>query len=69
MASINAVREARLRRRLTQEELAKQAGVSQVAISDLESGKTISPSFALVVRLSKALGVKPESLFPVEAAK
>lgn len=46
---------ARLKRKLTQTELAKKAGVSQVIIARLESGGT-NPTVETVNKVSKALG-------------
>lgn len=59
------LREARQRKGWTQVELAQRAGVTQVHISSIELGKVAAPSWETVSRLSKALGVKPETLFPV----
>jgi transcriptional regulator with XRE-family HTH domain len=44
-------------RRLTQEELAKRARVSQPYLSQLEAGEKANPGAAIVKRLAKALGV------------
>lgn len=63
------LKEARERKSLTQEQLAEAAGVNQGTISLLELGRTQSPSWDVVARLSRALGVKPETLFPVEVGK
>ena len=52
-----------IRGRMTQEELATRAGVSQSAISRLENG-SLEASDATRVRISKALGVEPHVLFP-----
>lgn len=46
---------ARLRANLTQSELAKKAGTSQVVISRLENGR-MNPSVYLLKRIAKALG-------------
>lgn len=63
------LREARERKNWTQEQLAVAAGVNQGTVSLIELGKTQAPSWDVVARLSKALGVKPEALFPVEVGK
>ncbi len=47
--------EARLNKNLTQEELAKKAGVTQNTITRLESGVN-NPTFATVNRVANALG-------------
>lgn len=46
---------ARLSSKLTQEQLAVKAGVTQTTIARLESG-TNNPTFATVSRVAKALG-------------
>jgi transcriptional regulator with XRE-family HTH domain len=60
------LRQARLKRKLTQEQLAAIAGVDQATISNLESGNIAAPSWPTVSRISQALKVKPEDLFPVQ---
>lgn len=57
---------ARLEAKLTQEELAAKSGVEQTTISNLETGRVQSPSWATVAALAEALGVDPYKLFPVE---
>ena len=56
------LREARKRAKLTQVELAAKTGVLQTTISRLEVGKATDPNFSTVVRIAKALGVRPEQL-------
>jgi predicted transcriptional regulator len=48
---------ARLNRKLTQTELAKKAGVSQVIVARLESGQS-NPTIETVTKVSKVLGKK-----------
>jgi transcriptional regulator with XRE-family HTH domain len=50
------VREARVRARLTQRQLAEKAGVSQPTIARIESG-AVRPSFDQVHRLVRACGL------------
>lgn len=52
----------RLRQRagLTQQQLADRAGLHQVKIAELESGRTRDPRWRTVVRLADALGVGVE---------
>lgn len=47
--------EARLAKKLTQQELAKKAGVTQTTIARLESG-TNNPTITTVTRVANALG-------------
>lgn len=56
------VRKIRLEKDLTQEELAEGAGISQVQIARIESGK-INTSISTVVAIAKALGVGEGELF------
>jgi transcriptional regulator with XRE-family HTH domain len=52
--------------RLTQQELAKRAGVDPALISRLEAGgRSRRPSYEAIVRISRALNVAPDELFPV----
>jgi transcriptional regulator with XRE-family HTH domain len=55
----------RKERGLTQVQLAAKAKVPQAHISALEIGKVSSPEWATVRKLSRALRVKPELLFPI----
>ena len=63
MKPTNRVRELRLRRDLTQEELAKLVGSSQGNISKIESGRNDLMDADLIVKLSRALRVQPWELF------
>jgi transcriptional regulator with XRE-family HTH domain len=60
------LRAARLKAKLTQEELAEKSGVEQATISNLETGRVQSPQWDTVARLAEALDVDPYKLFPVE---
>lgn len=51
---------------LTQEELAKEAKLSQGYISQIERGERI-PSIKTLLKISAALGVSPVSLLPGKA--
>lgn len=53
---------ARKRARLTQKELEARSGVSQGSISRMERGEYKDATYATVVKLAKALRVKPETL-------
>lgn len=56
------LREARTRKRWTQEELEARAGVDQSVISKLERGVSSSPRLDTVRKLEAALGLKPGQL-------
>lgn len=56
------IREFRAKAGLTQEELAKRAGVRRETIVFLEAGK-YNPSLKLAHDVSKALGAKIDDLF------
>ena len=58
----NNIRENRARLRMTQEELAKKAGVRRETIIYLEKGK-YNPSLELAMKVAKVLGVKVDELF------
>jgi transcriptional regulator with XRE-family HTH domain len=56
------LKEARMRRLLTQEELAEKAGVSPSTIVNIERDQTM-PQFRTIRKLALALDVDPTSLF------
>src|SRR3989344_5120472 len=53
----NRIIEARIKRKISQEELAKRMGTGQAVISRLE-GANARPSLSLIQRLADALGLK-----------
>jgi len=52
------IRRLRLRRGLTQAELARRAGLSWIYIAKLEGGDRVSPSLPALERIARALGVR-----------
>jgi putative transcriptional regulator len=58
----NRLREERVRRGLTQAQLAESIGVSRKTINTVEN-KIFVPSTVLALRLAKALGTTVEALF------
>lgn len=56
------LREERIRRGLTQAQLAESIGVSRKTINTVENGIFV-PSTVLALRLAKALGTTVEALF------
>jgi transcriptional regulator with XRE-family HTH domain len=56
------LRRARRRRGLTQVQVASRAKLHQSVISALENGHRDRPSFAVVARLAKVLGVELATL-------
>ncbi|MDO8577885.1 MAG: helix-turn-helix transcriptional regulator [Dehalococcoidales bacterium] len=61
----NRIRVARAERNLSQEELAKLAGVTRQTVGSIESGQ-YCPSAKLAIILAKKLGKKVEELFYLE---
>lgn len=53
----------RSRRKISQEVLAKKAGLARSYISRLEDDKVKYPSAIVLIRLSNALGISSQSLF------
>lgn len=51
-----ALQQVRLQKRLSQEELARQAGVSRVTLSRMETAAKGDMSLAALLRLARALG-------------
>jgi putative transcriptional regulator len=58
----NRLRDERIRRGLTQAQLAESIGVSRKTINTVENGIFV-PSTVLALRLAKALGTTVEALF------
>ena len=58
----NNLKSRRVEAGLSQQDLARQAGISRQAYASLESGRSI-PSTVVGLRLAQALGTKMESLF------
>jgi len=56
----------RKEKKLKQTDLALMTGISQKAISELESGKSKGISFSTLSKLCKVLNVTPNELFEVE---
>jgi XRE family transcriptional regulator of biofilm formation len=56
------LRALRERRVMTQEQVAKRAGVTKFYVSQLETGLRKNPSLPALRRLAKALGVKVTAL-------
>lgn len=53
------LRDIRERRKLTQEQLARDAGVTQPSISELETGETKEISGPVLISISRALKINP----------
>ena len=56
------LKQMRLKRELTQEELSDLAGIHRTYVAGIEGGHR-NPSLKNIVRLANALGVKTEELF------
>lgn len=63
----NTIRERRKARGLSQEELARQCGVSRQTINTIENDK-YDPTLSLAFRLAKALETTVDALFSHEDA-
>ncbi len=63
----NTIRERRKARGLSQEELARQCGVSRQTINAIENDK-YDPTLSLAFRLAKALETAVDALFSHEDA-
>lgn len=61
MAKLTRLKDVRLRKALTQQQLAERAGVNRVTIARIEGG-TDEPFPTTVRRVADALGVEPEEL-------
>lgn len=58
-AIVQAIIDARVKKKISQEELAKRMGTGQAVISRLENANA-KPSLSLIKRLADALGLKVE---------
>ena len=56
------IRAARMRRRLTQAQLAQMAGIDHRHVSAIETGRIRSPSLETLANLARALGADPREL-------
>ena len=65
---MNNLRAYRVKKLMTQKDLAKASGVSQVTISFIENGLS-EPMDLTKQKLSRALKVEPEKLFPPAVKK
>jgi putative transcriptional regulator len=63
----NFLKEERLKKQLTQIQLAELVGVSRQTIFSIEINKYV-PSVLLSLKLAKALGKKVETIFQLEAS-
>ena len=61
----NKLKVARVGQQLTQEELAKRAGVSRQTIHAIEAGNYV-PSTLLALKLGQLLGMTVEQIFQLE---
>src|SRR5882762_2561490 len=60
-----ALREWRVRQKLTQEELAERSGLSYKFIGEIERGRG-NPTLTSIAKLSRALGGGPADFFPTD---
>ena len=54
---MNIIRNTRMKKRITQKQLAEMIGVSQAYISKIESDEFINVTVIEIIKLSRALGV------------
>ena len=54
---MNIIRNTRLKKRITQKQLAEMVGVSQAYISKIESDEFINVTVIEIIKLAKALGL------------
>jgi transcriptional regulator with XRE-family HTH domain len=57
------LRQLRKQKNLTLRDLEAMTGISRMTIQKIETGATKNPSYARVLIIADALGVKPEELF------
>ena len=66
MSFAERLRTLRRERGMTQEQLAKSAGLSKGAIGNYEAGKRKNISYNSIFRIADALGVKPSDIIPFD---
>jgi len=57
------IKELRLERDWTQNELAKRSGVDRGALASIETGKAKNPTTANLLKLARAFNIRPEELY------
>lgn len=57
------IKEIRLAKKLSQEELCKAAGVSRQTLSDLESGRIVNTTTGTLTKIAEALNCKVTDVF------
>ena len=61
------IKEARIAKDMTQEELARKSGVSRFTIINIESGKTTNMQTETLCKIAKALDVSLDEIFFTES--
>jgi len=61
----NTIKVERAKKNWTQEELARNIGISRQSVNSIETGKFI-PSTVLALKMAKVFGVNVESIFELE---
>ena len=62
MGGEDMIKEIRQKRGISQNKLAKAVGISQSALSDIETGVTKNPRFNTIMKIADVLKVPVESL-------
>ena len=63
------IREVREKKKLTQEELAKRAGVSRQLVSSLENGSAVNTTTSTLLALAEVLGCHVADFFADSTSK
>ncbi|OGO81297.1 MAG: hypothetical protein A2Y21_05810 [Clostridiales bacterium GWC2_40_7] len=72
---MNKIRTARLKQRMTQQQLSVRCGLSQAYINELENGRKVNPSIVVLDKLAAGLQVPltellgPEGISILEIAR
>ena len=61
----NTIKVERAKKNWTQEDLAREIGISRQSINSIETGKFI-PSTVLALKMAKVFGANVESIFQLE---
>lgn len=63
------IKDARLRKGMTQEELGERVGVQKSAIAKYENGRVVNIKRSVLQKLAKALDLNPSELFESDQVK
>jgi Predicted transcriptional regulators len=64
---MNKIKDVRMRKKMTQQQLSEKSGLSQAYINELENGRKVNPSIIVLDRIAAVLQVSIAELLEAEA--